>query len=181
MFDFALPTSGIWKSIEVELNSSLLHYIRFILGISSEVSHKDPKKHISAHIVLKTSCGNSVCLTDRKGNNEKGELNSLMLGPLQHIVNNVAHPKTDKGNTLSVFGNVFGSEEQDKQNTREKFKKLGNFIKEVSKKRNPNTHEKIMTENEFSEFIEFIFENDAFSFYDLMVLKQKLKSHITKN
>jgi hypothetical protein len=84
-FDYSLPGSGLWKTIENELNLSLVWYFRIQHGVADATSPWMATCPPLDRVEINTGYGQSLNLNEREGGNTR-RLRGVMLGPLQYLL-----------------------------------------------------------------------------------------------
>ena len=169
VFDFSMPGSGLWKLIEVELNTSFIWQLRIL---SSVCSNKNPWNKIckrNAKIYQDLDNGKKVPLSvsDKK---DKSKLQSVMLGGINLLL--------EDESTLKEFNTYFSEYEDDLyfiQNV------LPDIIVRVTTFRNEHAHIKSMSKNIFDELWGLLFTKDDTGknvLQKLLIFKKNMKAYI---
>ena len=148
-----MPASGLWKLVELELNTSFLYYLRIVKNICNKDSQtislfeKDESFKIG-WVELNESIKNGT------------ELKTLMLGQLKSLSRNY--------NIKKIFDNAFISND------------LYNLLESLNTIRNEHAHIKAMSLEKFEELNNLLFNEDAGSstIEKLLEFKQKIKVKI---
>lgn len=154
-FDYSMPGSGLWKLIEVELNTSFVRYIRYKEGVISSSSSWDAIIHADKEINIKW-----VKLNERDKDNR---LKGLMFGQLKFLSRN--------DYAISLFNGIV---EYD-------FDEQWTILDKVVKYRNEHAHIKAMSKDIFEELWGLLFKKDDTGMNELQKLltfKQKMKVYI---
>jgi len=156
-FDFSMPGSGLWKLIEVELNTSFVRLIRYKEGVISNSSSWDAIIHADKEINIKW-----VKLNERdKGNVLKG----LMFGQLKFLSRN--------DYVKSLFKDIVQYD----------FDNQWVILDKVVQYRNEHAHIKSMPKNIFDELWDLLFKKDNTGKNELQKLlrfKQNMKAYINE-
>ena len=155
VFDYSMPGSGLWKLIEVELNTSFVRYIRYKEGVISSNSSWDAIIHGDKEINIKW-----VKLNERDKNNR---LKGLMFGQLKFLSKN--------DYAISLFNGIV---EYD-------FDKQWTILDKVVKYRNEHAHIKAMSKDIFEELWGLLFQKDDTGMNELqklLMFKQNMKVYI---
>lgn len=146
-FDYSMPGSGLWKLIELELNTSFVWYIRIKNGVCDKhncfitLLSKDIERNILR-----------VKLNELDKNNSM--LKGLMFGDIKFL---------SKNNTVkNYFTNHFISNE------------LDGFLQKIIDIRNEHAHIKAMSLNKFDELYNLLFANES-SIKKLLDMKKEIK------
>lgn len=133
-FDYSMPGSGLWKLIELELNSSFVWHIRIKNGVCNNINCFIPllSKDIERNILR-------VKLNEYDKNSSM--LKGLMLGDIKFL---------SKNNTVkNYFSNSFISEE------------LGVFLQKIIDIRNEHAHIRAMSLDKFNNLYSLLFEGSS--------------------
>ncbi len=169
VFDFSMPGSGLWKLIEVELNTSFIWQLR----ITSQVcNNQEPWKKIckkNAKIDQELDNGRKVSLSmsDMK---DKSKLQSVMLGGIKLLL--------DDTSTLNEFNSFFTRFNDDKEFINIK---LLDIISKIIMFRNEHAHIKAMTKETFEALWDLLFieDNDGKNIIQrLLMFKRNMKVYI---
>jgi len=156
-FDYSMPGSGLWKLIEVELNTSFVRYIRYREGVISNISSWDTIIHADKEINIKW-----VKLNERDYDNK---LKGLMFGQLKFLSKN--------DYARSIFNGIV---EYD-------FDELWNMLDKVVKYRNEHAHIRAMSKDVFKELWILLFdkdENGLNQIQKLLIFKKNVKVFINE-
>jgi len=169
LFDFSMPGSGLWKLIEVELNTSLIWQLRILSKVCDDKSpwHKICKRNANINQDLDNGKKVSLSVSDKK---DKMKLQSVMLGGIKLLLE-------DKS-TLDEFNDYFIVHPTEMQFIE---KELSNIIGKVTTYRNEHAHIKSMSKEVFEELWELLFQKDDTGKNELQKLlkfKQNMKSFI---
>ena len=133
-FDYSMPASGLWKLVELELNTSFVWYVR----IKKNVCNKD-SKDIS---LLQNDESFKVGWVElNKCYKNSNNLQSLMLGEIKFLSGNYG--------IKSLVNNQFISDE------------LFNFLKQIIDIRNEHAHIKAMSLEKFQELNDLLFISES--------------------
>jgi len=173
-YDYSLPASGLWKSIEVELNASVIFLLRYNSKICSKEKYNRYIKE-SQNFVIETGRKSyqKVYLRSKNRKNPE-ELDNIMLGSFPHLFKNIYATTYDDG----IMERTFLPFYTDLDTLKKDAKHIADFLFAVLKIRNPHTHKDLMEKEKFDTFIRHVFENETFNFYDLVALKRKILSRI---
>jgi hypothetical protein len=171
VFDFSMPGSGLWKLIEVELNTSFIWQLRILSKVCDNQSSWNKACKSNAKIYQDLDNGKKVFLSmsDKK---DKSKLQSVMLGGINLLLE-------DKS-TLDEFNTYFENNQEDIdfiQNI------LPNIIGKVSIFRNEHAHIKSMSKNIFDELWDLLFEKDQADknvLQKLLIFKRNMKVYINE-
>lgn len=129
--DYSMPGSGLWKLIELELNSSFVWYVRFSNGVCS-------KSHALRPLLDKDLERNIKWVKLNEYDNSGTNLKGLMLGQIKFLSGNAS--------VQQYFNNNFIS------NT------LFTLVKNIIDIRNEHAHIKAMSLEKFEELNNLIFQ-----------------------
>ena len=149
-FDYSMPASGLWKLVELELNTSFVWYVR----IKKNVCSKD-SKHNS---LLQNDESFKVGWVElNKCYKNSNILQSLMLGEIRFLSGNhgIKH----------LVNNQFVSDE------------LFNFLKQIIDIRNEHAHIKAMSLEKFQELNDLLFISES-NIKKLLDMKKEIKNKI---
>ena len=169
IFDFSMPGSGLWKLIEVELNTSFIWQLRIM---SQVCNNQDPWTKIckrNAKIDQELDNGKKVSLSmsDKK---DKSKLQSVMLGGIKLLLND--------SSTLNEFNPFFTRYNEDTGFLKDK---LPDVIEKVITFRNEHAHIKAMSKETFKELWDLLFkkdEKDRSNVQKMLMFKQNMKVYI---
>ncbi len=170
-FDYSMPGSGLWKLIEVELNTSFIWQLRIMSKVCDKQSpwNKVCKRNAKIDQDLDNGRKVSLSVSDKK---DKSKLQSVMLGGIKLLL--------EDQSTLDEFGGFFkqhGDELVFIQNN------LPKIIEQVSIFRNEHAHIKAMSREIFAELWKLLFtkdDNDMNQLEMLLAFKQKMKVFINE-
>lgn len=171
VFDFSMPGSGLWKLIEVELNTSFIWQLRIM---SQVCNNQDPWTKIckrNAKIDQELDSGKKVPLSisDKK---DKTKLQSVMLGGIKLLLNDTS--------TLNEFNSFFARYNEDTEFLKDK---LPDVIDKVITFRNEHAHIKAMSKETFKELWDLLFkkdEKDRSNVQKLLMFKRNMKAYINE-
>ncbi len=152
-FDYSMPGSGLWKLIELELNTSFVRYIRYKKGVVSKKSSWDSILHMDEERNI-----NWVKLNERD-NNDSNKLKGLMFGQIKYLAKN-RHIRSLFDNTVEY-----------------NFDTLSKLIEKIVSIRNEHAHIKAMKKEVFEELWKLLFEKDndgITKLQSLLDFKQKM-------
>ena len=155
VFDFAMPGSGLWKLIEVELNTSFVRYVRYKEGVISKYTSWDAIIHADKEINIKW-----VKLNERNKNNS---LKGLMFGQLKFLMKNTY--------VKSIFDGIVQYD----------FDNQWYILDKVTTFRNEHAHIKAMPKEIFEELWNLLFEKDDSGkneMQKLLSFKRNIKAYI---
>ena len=150
-FDYSMPASGLWKLVELELNTSFVWYIR----IKKNVCSKDSKYNSLLQNDESFKVG-LVELNKCYNNN----LQSLMLGEIKFLSGNYG--------VKNLINNQFVSNE------------LFEFLKQIIDIRNEHAHIKAMSLEKFDDLNNLLFTNES-NIKKLLNMKKEIKNKIDTN
>lgn len=149
-FDYSMPASGLWKLVELELNSSFVWYIRIKKNVCNKGS-----KYIS---LLQNDESFKVGWVElNKCNKNSNNLQSLMLGEIKFLSGNYG--------IKSLISNQFISDE------------LFDFLKQIIEIRNEHAHIKAMSLEKFVELNDLLFTNES-NIKKLLGMKKDIRALI---
>lgn len=152
-FDYSMPASGLWKLVELELNTSFVWYVR----IKKNVCNKD-SKHIS---LLQNDESFKVGWVElNKCHKNSNNLQSLMLGEIKFLSGNYG--------VKNLINNQFVSNE------------LFEFLKQIIDIRNEHAHIKAMSLEKFDDLNNLLFTNES-NIKKLLNMKKEIKNKIDTN
>ena len=152
-FDYSMPASGLWKLVELELNTSFVWYVR----IKKNVCSKD-SKHNS---LLQNDESFKVGWVElNKCYKNSNILQSLMLGEIRFLSGNHG--------IKPLVNNQFVSDE------------LFNFLKQIIDIRNEHAHIKAMSLEKFQELNDLLFISES-NIKKLLDMKKEIKNRIDTN
>lgn len=170
-FDFSMPGSGLWKLIEVELNTSFIWQLRILSKVCDNQDSWNKFCKRNAKIYQDLDNGKKVFLSmsDKK---YKSKLQSVTLGGISLLLE-------DKS-TLDEFNTYFLKYKEDFdfiQNV------LPSVILKVTTFRNEHAHIKAMSKDIFEEFWNLLFEKDTIGknqLQKLLIFKKNMKAYINE-
>lgn len=156
-FDYSMPGSGLWKLVELELNTSFVWYIRIKNGVCDKKSFcksildEDIERNIKW-----------VKLNEYDYKKDGITLKSLMLGQIKFLSGNHTVKK--------YFSNDFISNE------------LFDLLKNIIDLRNEHAHIKAMSLDKFEELYKLLFEEseESTNIKRLLEFKKSIKEYIEK-
>ena len=152
-FDYSMPASGLWKLVELELNTSFVWYVR----IKKNVCNKD-SKDIS---LLQNDESFKVSWVElNKCYKNSNILQSLMLGEIKFLSGNYG--------VKNLINNQFVSNE------------LFEFLKQIIDIRNEHAHIKAMSLEKFDDLNNLLFTNES-NIKKLLNMKKEIKNKIDTN
>lgn len=152
-FDYSMPASGLWKLVELELNTSFVWYVR----IKKNVCNKD-SKDIS---LLQNDESFKVGWVElNKCYKNSNILQSLMLGEIKFLSRN--------DGVKNLINNQFISNE------------LFEFLKQIIDIRNEHAHIKAMSLEKFDDLNNLLFTNES-NIKKLLNMKKEIKNRIDTN
>lgn len=155
-FDYSMPGSGLWKLVELELNTSFVWYIRIKNGVCDNNFHSKPILNEDIERNIKWVKLNEY------DNKDKTKLKSLMLGQIKFLSGNHSVKK--------YFNNDFISND------------LFDLLKTIIDLRNEHAHIKAMSVEKFKELYNLLFEvkNEKSNIIQLLEFKKTTKQIISK-
>ncbi len=170
-FDFSMPASGLWKLIEVELNTSFIWQLRILSKVCDNKSswHKVCKNNAKIYQDLDNNKKVFLSMSDKK---DKSKLQSVMLGGIKLLIE-------DKS-TLDEFNAYFIRHEEDFHFIENV---LPDIIAKVSIFRNEHAHIKAMSKDIFEELWNLLFGKDTVGnseLHKLLILKRNMKVYINE-
>lgn len=168
-FDFSMPGSGLWKFIEVELNTSFVWQLRIMSGVCDSQSpwKKICKKNAKIDQTLDSGKKVPLSISAKK---DKSILQSVMLGGIKLLLE-------DKS-TLEEFGSFFNKHDNDKNFIHTD---LPSTIEQVVIFRNEHAHIKAMSKETFEDLWNLLFQKDHQGYNQLqklLLFKQRMKEYI---
>lgn len=168
-FDFSMPASGLWKLIEVELNTSFIWQLRILSLVCDKHNPWDKicKRNARIYQDLDNNKKVSLSMSDKK---DKSKLQSVMLGGIKLLLE-------DKS-TLDEFNAYFILHEEDSHFIKNV---LPDIIAEVSIFRNEHAHIKAMSKDIFEKLWNLLFGKDTVGnseLHKLLILKRNMKVYI---
>ena len=152
-FDYAMPGSGLWKLVELELNTSFVWYIRIKKNICDKNS-----KELS---LLENDESFKIGWVELNEHNKEGAvLKGLMLGQIKFLSGNK--------NIKKIFNDHFISNE------------LFNLLKTIIDIRNEHAHIKAMSLDKFKELYQLLF-GDEKNIYKLLDMKKQIQKLIMQD
>ena len=152
-FDYSMPASGLWKLVELELNTSFVWYVRIKKNICNKNS-----KHIS---LLQNDESFKVGWVElNKCYKNSNILQSLMLGEIKFLSRN--------DGVKNLINNQFISNE------------LFEFLKQIIDIRNEHAHIKAMSLEKFDDLNNLLFTNES-NIKKLLNMKKEIKNRIDTN
>jgi hypothetical protein len=149
-FDYSMPASGLWKLVELELNTSFVWYVR----IKKNVCNKDSKQ-IS---LLQNDESFKVGWVElNKCHRNSNNLQSLMLGEIKFLSGNYG--------VKNLINNQFVSNE------------LFEFLKQIIDIRNEHAHIKAMSLEKLQELNDLLFINES-NIRKLLDMKKNIRTLI---
>ncbi len=169
VFDFSMPGSGLWKLIEVELNTSFIWQLRILSSVCNNKNAWNKICKQNAKIYQDLDNGKKVPLSvsDKK---DKSKLQSVMLGGINLLL--------EDESTVNEFHTYFSEYEDDlyfMQNV------LPDIIVRVTTFRNEHAHIKSMSKNIFDELWDLLFKKDDTDknvLQKLLIFKRNMKVYI---
>jgi len=154
-FDYSMPGSGLWKLMELELNTSFVWYVRYKNNVCDEKSCQEP-------LLDKDVERNIKWVKLNEYDRENGLLNTLMLGQIKFLSGN----KTVK----TYFENEFILIE------------LYNILQNIIILRNNHAHVKAMSLEKFEELHELFYKtaNGLSNIEKLLNFKKLIKEKINE-
>lgn len=155
-FDYSMPGSGLWKLVELELNTSFVWYIRIKNGVCDHNSEWNP-------LLEQDEVRNIKWVKLNEFERGKIKLRGLMFGEIKFLSGN----KTVK----RYFDNEFILNE------------LYDFLQKIVDIRNEHAHIKAMSLNIYEELNSILFnkEDDRESLLEsLLEMKKIIREHISK-
>ncbi len=164
-FDYSMPGSGLWKLIELELNTSFSWFLRMRSGVCSTTSPWINISKKGRSIIQDLDNRKNVKLNQCEyGHNNK--LQGLMLGSINLLLKD--------RNTIEEFSEILNLD-------RDYFtEELIVFVKNITSLRNEHAHIKAMSLEKFEELNNLLFDVSTRSsrIEKLLELKQKIKVKI---
>jgi len=178
-YDYSLPASGLWKSIEVELNASVIFLIRYISKICNAQTYyeKLPSSN-NDYIQTGARTHQRLFLTDSR--KIPGRLDNILLGSFPHLLKNINHEKNyDEGKTLKIFTSIYEEFYASSFESIEAWSTpISEFLFNLIDVRNPHSHKDLMSSQKYNDFLKYILENTDFNFTNLMQLKRNILMYI---
>jgi hypothetical protein len=175
-FDYSLQSSGLWKAIEVELNASFIHLIRYKMSICTAEKYYEKHDNCLSSQCIKTSRTFKVWLTSNKNHEDK--LDNILLGSFPFLLNNILDDTNDNGAIKTIYSNFHSINNGNSFN--DYISTFKSFTEEIVDIRNPYVHKDSMDVQVFEKFIKKVFNNnpEEFDFNDLIDFKLKVKNFI---
>jgi len=147
IFDFSMPASGLWKLIEVELNTSFIWLLRILSSVCNNQSPWKKVCKLNAKIDQTLDSGKRVALSmsDKK---DKRYLQSVMLGGIKLLL--------EDNSTINEFNDYFHDYPEDKQF----ISILPQLLQDVITFRNEHAHIKAMSKDKFQALWNLLFSKD---------------------
>lgn len=176
-YDYSLPASGIWKAIEVELNASVIFLLRYMARVCDRSCYY-VKLEGSNNDYIQTGAKwhQRIFLTDSK--KTPGRMDNILLGSFPHLFKNLNSDNYDENKTLNVFSPVYQRFYSDSGSIEDWSNLISNFLFDIISIRNPHTHKDLMSRETYDEFLDYVLNNDQFSFSDLIDLKKNIIEYI---
>ena len=162
-FDYSMPGSGLWKLIELELNTSFIWYIRIINNICNSSCKWTPLNTRKTAIFHEIDRRKRVKLNQFEHNEEK--LQGVMLGGISLLLND--------SEIISEFNSIINVEDLNPS-------LLCELVKNISDIRNRHAHIKAMSLEKFQELYNLLFDNDeiTLSLDELLNFKRTIVKYI---
>lgn len=180
-FDYSMPSSGIWKSIEVELNASIIFILRYLSNVCSKEKYYFRREGSSdIHIRTGPKRNQMVFLTNTKKIPDR--MDNILLGSFPYILKNIIQGHTfDHQKTLKTFEPIFEKYYSTSYvSISEWANSIIDFLFYVVNIRNPHTHKDLMEQVTYNSFIDYIFCNNDFNYTDLIQLKRNIIEYINE-
>lgn len=164
--DYTLSASGIWKTIEIELNTSIIYLLRYQSGCCMYGKYNQKEPTSRGNTVFSTGPKNhqKIDITDRR-NCQDGYLSNILLGSFKFIFQNIESGKNafDGGDIYDIYNELFQSDSYainklgpTNQLTTFLMKKL-EYITQV---RNEHVHLAFMDKQKYDEFYNTVFKSE---------------------
>jgi len=164
-FDYSMPGSGLWKLIELELNTSFSWFLRIQSGVCDISS---PWKNISnkRRSITQDLDNRKKVKLNQHEHNDDSKLQGLMLGGIHLLLEDKS--TIEEFDEISNIDREFFTEE------------LIVFTKKIINLRNEHAHIKAMSLEVFEELESLLFDiNDGTSKLEkLLIFKQNIKAKI---
>lgn len=159
-FDYSMPGSGLWKLVELELNTSFVWYIRIQKKVCSYTCPWSPLFDRKTDIAHQIDKRKRVRLNQYEPSEDK--LQGVMLGGIKLLMSD-----QDIKEYFTDFVNVESYVEED-------------FIQQIIDFRNEHAHIKAMTQKKYEELDRLLFSKiDGLSFlHRLLTFKRIIQSQI---
>ena len=161
-FDYSMPGSGLWKLVELELNTSFSWYLRIKSNVCSNTCPWTNISHSRRSITQDLANRKQVKLNQFEHNDDT-KLQGIMLGGINLLLQDESTVEEfDEIDTLNR--NFFVTE-------------LVEFLLKVINLRNEHAHIKAMSLEKFEELNSLLFTNDK-NIIKLLELKKTIKNFI---
>lgn len=151
-FDYSMPASGLWKLVELELNTSFVWYVR----IKKNVCNKNSK---TVSLLQNDESFKIGWVELNKFEKNSNNLQSLMLGEIKFLSGNYG--------VKNLINNQFVSNE------------LFEFLKKIIDIRNEHAHIRAMSLEKFQELNDLLFINES-NIKKLLDMKKAIKSFLSE-
>lgn len=151
-FDYSMPASGLWKLVELELNTSFVWYVR----IKKNVCNKNSK---TVSLLQNDESFKIGWVELNKFEKNSNNLQSLMLGEIKFLSGN--------NGVKNLINNQFVSNE------------LFEFLKQIIDIRNEHAHIRAMSLEKFQELNDLLFINES-NIKKLLDMKKAIKSFLSE-
>ncbi|ABB43980.1 hypothetical protein Suden_0701 [Sulfurimonas denitrificans DSM 1251] len=167
-FDYSMPASGLWKLVELELNTSFSWFLRIKSNVCNNTSPWINISNSRRSITQDLENRKQVKLNQFEHNNIS-KLQGIMLGGIILLLKDA---KTiEEFDEIENLNRVFFTSE------------LTGFLSEIINLRNEHAHIKAMSLEKFDELYKKLFNNNDLTktnIYKLLKFKKSTKSFITK-
>ncbi|MCK9454008.1 hypothetical protein [Sulfurimonas sp.] len=167
-FDYSMPASGLWKLVELELNTSFSWFLRIKSNVCNNTSPWTNISNSRRSITQDLENRKQVKLNQFEHNNIS-KLQGIMLGGIILLLKDA---KTiEEFDEIENLNRVFFTSE------------LTGFLSEIINLRNEHAHIKAMSLEKFDELYKKLFINNDLTktnIYKLLEFKKSTKSFITK-
>ena len=162
-FDYSMPGSGLWKLVELELNTSFVWYIRIVNHICNAISAWIPLNKRKTAIFHEIDSRKKIRLNQFEHNQNK--LQGVMLGGINLLLND--------NEIIDEFIDLFKEENFI-------FQLLSKFVKNISDLRNEHAHIKAMSLEKYEQLNNLLFEQkeEVSQIEELLEFKKIIKNYI---
>lgn len=164
-FDYSMPASGLWKLVELELNTSFSWFLRIKSNVCNNTCPWTNISNSRRSITQDLANRKQVKLNQFEHNNDT-KLQGIMLGAINLLIqDNCTVKEFDEIETLDRHFFVF---------------ELIEFISNVITLRNEHAHIKAMSLEKFEELNNLLFSNNS-NIVKLLEMKKAIKNKIDTN
>lgn len=161
-FDYSMPGSGLWKLIELELNTSFSWFLRIKSNVCNNICPWTNISNSRRSITQDLENRKQVRLNQFEHNNS-GKLQGIMLGGISLLLQD--NSTVEEFNEIDTLDRHFFVSQ------------LIEFLSEVINLRNEHAHIKAMSLEKFEELYNLLF-GDEEKIRELLGMKKAIKQHI---